>query len=128
MASEMIGVAQETEGRRAAGERPPTHFVRVLPGDVTVEVAEGETLMFAALRAGFRWPSVCGGEAVCTTCFVLIRKGLDAVVGPDDSEEDALELVRLRFSQDPESVRLACQLKVTGDGVELFRPGVRPIT
>ncbi len=114
----MIGVAAETEG----------HRVHVQPAGVYIEVGEGETMMSAAQRDGYRWPSVCGGTAECTTCFVVIKSGLEAVAGPDESEEVALELVRMRFPNNSESVRLACQLKVIDDGVEVFRPGVRPTT
>lgn len=102
--------------------------VHIRPAGAEIEIGEGETLMNAALRSGYRWPTVCGGQGNCTTCFVQIRKGLDRVVGPDVAEEAALELLRLRFARNPESVRLACQLKFKGGDVEVYRPGVRPLT
>ena len=39
--------------------------VRVEPAGVDIPVDDGETLMAAAVRAGYRWPTVCGGQAQC---------------------------------------------------------------
>ena len=82
-------------------------------------------MMAAARRQGYRWPSICGGQASCTTCFVQIVEGRDSVAPPEKLEYVALEFLRHKHSADPERVRLACQLRVTGDGVVVLRPGVR---
>ena len=47
--------------------------VRVEPIGVTFRLAEGETLIQAAWRQGYDWPTVCGGRAECTACHVLIE-------------------------------------------------------
>ena len=102
--------------------------VRVRPSGAEIPVAEGEGLMAAAVRNGYRWPSICGGEGRCTACFVQVEEGRAAVAPPEQAEVSALELVRLRFRADPDRVRLACQLRVFDNGVVVFRPGVRPLS
>jgi ferredoxin len=99
--------------------------VHVRPSGAVIAVRPGETLMTAARRQGYRWPSICGGEASCTTCFVQIVEGRDAVLPMEQPEYTALELLRQKFAADPDRVRLACQLHVQRGGVVVLRPGVR---
>jgi 2Fe-2S ferredoxin len=79
-------------------------------------VREGETLMAAALRAGYRWPTVCGGLAECGACAVRIA---------------ALEAARLatlpdrRLHPDAE-FRLACRMQPNGTDLVVHKKGVRP--
>ena len=36
--------------------------VRILPLDITIDAAPGDTLMGAAQAAGYYWPTACAGE------------------------------------------------------------------
>ena len=45
-----------------------------MPGEIELEVEDGEALMAAANRAGYYWPTVCAGDAVCTRCFMTSRR------------------------------------------------------
>jgi ferredoxin, 2Fe-2S len=99
--------------------------VHVRPGGAVIAVRPGETLMTAARRQGYRWPSICGGKASCTTCFVQIVEGRAAVLPMEQPEYTALEFLRHKFAADPDRVRLACQLHIQRDGVVVLRPGVR---
>jgi uncharacterized 2Fe-2S/4Fe-4S cluster protein (DUF4445 family) len=45
------------------------------PGNIEVEVPEGENLLRAAMRAGVHINASCGGEGVCGKCRVIIDKG-----------------------------------------------------
>lgn len=47
--------------------------VRFLPYNRTVEVERGENLLEAAVIAGIRISSACGGEGVCGKCKVIAR-------------------------------------------------------
>ncbi|MGH3629739.1 MAG: 2Fe-2S iron-sulfur cluster-binding protein [Sciscionella sp.] len=94
-----------------------------MPAGIDIEVADGESLMAAAERQGYRWPTVCGGQGTCQTCFVEVLGGADSC-----SKIGALEhegIAALRRPTDG-GIRLACQLRILGNGVTVLKRGVRP--
>jgi len=98
--------------------------VRVEPAGVDLDVGDGESVMHAAERQGYRWPTVCHGQAVCTTCFFEVVGGAGHLAPPEPLERRALAqspLTQLTAGD----VRLACQARVTGP-VTVRKPGVRP--
>lgn len=80
------------------------------PGERTIAVNPGDTLLDAIRRAGIRHASVCGGRGRCSTCRVRIERGDDALPSPADQERKTLDRVRA-----PSGVRLACQIHPTAD-------------
>jgi ferredoxin, 2Fe-2S len=99
--------------------------VTIVPGDLQIEVAVGETLAQAAWRQGFHWPTTCWGEMECTVCATVVIGG-EAAVEPASAEEEAAIRDRMpRFRQKP-GTRLACQLVVLSDGLVVEKEGVRP--
>src|SRR6516164_1866539 len=75
--------------------------VRILPAATVLET----------LRAnGIPHASVCGGRARCTTCRVLVTKGLEQLPEPSGLEAKALA----RIGATP-GMRLACQIRPTAD-------------
>lgn len=104
----------------------PTHFiVRVEPSGVSIEVRPGEALMAAAERQGYRWPTVCHGQAVCTACsIVLDDHNADAFEEPGPVELKGLELLAGRSFYEGKLVRLACQAKPIAD-TDVTKRGVR---
>ena len=94
---------------------PTIHF---LPDDRDVEVADGETILTASLRAEIPHAHACGGKARCSTCRVLVLDGVDMCGPRTDVEEDLAQ--QLQFGDD---VRLACQTTVRGD-MSIRRPVV----
>lgn len=98
--------------------------VRVRPLEVDIEVEPGETLIEAAWREGYFWPTVCYGQAECTACHVVVLAGAEHVsdIGPD--EEKALELLRSSGLRNLDGRRLACRLEVHGP-VTVEKRGVR---
>jgi ferredoxin, 2Fe-2S len=99
--------------------------VHVEPAGIDLHVADGETVMRAAERLGYRWPTVCHGQAVCTTCFFELVSGGEHLTPMSRVERAALAsspVVTLAAGV----VRLACQTGVTGD-VSLRKRGVRPV-
>ena len=103
-----------------------THPVHVMPVDVVFDVHAGESVFGAAARAGYSWPTTCGGLADCGSCISAITEGVDHCLAPGELEQETLRRVRPgRHSQDP-SFRLACQLQVCGP-VSLTKRGVRPV-
>jgi ferredoxin len=113
------------------GDQPPTaddttgaaQTVRVLPSGVEIEVAAGETVMAAAQRAGYRWPTVCGGQGMCRTCTAEVRECPERCSAIGELEREGIEALKRPTTGD---TRLACQVEVTGPGVVLFKRGVRP--
>lgn len=97
--------------------------VRVEPAGVQFDVALDESIMAAAVRQGYRWPTVCGGMGSCRTCFLTVVEGSSHLSPVLPYEQEGLnELGRART--DTSEVRLACQVKVTGDAV-VHKRGVR---
>ncbi|MEX0751216.1 MAG: 2Fe-2S iron-sulfur cluster-binding protein [Dehalococcoidia bacterium] len=99
--------------------------IRILPLDIEIEADRDETVMGAAQRAGYYWPTTCGGEGRCTTCACEVTEGLESLTAMGRAEQRSLVYER------GESVlrtptRLACQARVAGEGAVVVRkPGVR---
>lgn len=102
------------------------HSVAVEPRGIHFEVTEGETIMGAAERSGYRWPTLCHGDGTCSICWVEVTAGECHLSAVGDNERETLGLLspRLRATR---VVRLACQARVEGD-VTVRKPGVRPKT
>jgi ferredoxin, 2Fe-2S len=99
--------------------------VRVEPAGVTISVRPGETLMKAAERLGYRWPTVCHGQALCTACsIVLDDDNCDAFEAPEPLEQSGLALLTGRSFYQGKPVRLACQARPIAETVVIKR-GVR---
>ena len=73
-------------------------------GEKRIEVAAGESLLQAALRAGIPHYHTCGGNARCSTCRVVVRQGIENLIPPGRKETVLRRKVRF-----PETIRLACQ-------------------
>lgn len=101
--------------------------VRVEPAAMTVTLEPGESLLDAAFRAGWRWPSICHGNAECLVCWVQVIEGAENVVPPGPIERAALEVLAGRqanMAAPAAGTRLACQISFTGDAV-VKRVGLR---
>jgi 2Fe-2S ferredoxin len=96
--------------------------VRVLPSGIVMEAAAGESLLAAAQRQGLTWPTLCGGEASCRTCYVVVEAGAEHLPPPSDLEQRGIDdLARVVRAGE---IRLACQAVPTGD-LTVTRRGVR---
>ena len=98
--------------------------VRVEPAGVDIPVDDGETLMAAAVRAGYRWPTVCGGQAQCGVCVLTVVSPSD-LPAPSPLESGRLAVVPERVLWPDAVLRLACQLRVEDEGLVVFKRGVR---
>jgi ferredoxin, 2Fe-2S len=97
--------------------------VVVLPSGVEIQVEDGEKLMAAAVRQGYRWPTVCGGQGTCRTCFVRVEAGAELCSPIGSLEKEGIDALR----EPADGVtRLACQVEIAADGVRVFKRGVRP--
>lgn len=75
-----------------------------------VPVLPGATVLETFRANGIAHASVCGGRGRCTTCRILVTKGLDQL--PAASDLEAAALSRIGASG---GLRLACQIRPTAD-------------
>ncbi len=73
-------------------------------------VLPGATVLETLRANGIAHASVCGGRARCTTCRIMVTKGLDELPEPSALEAKALS----RIGASP-GMRLACQIRPTSD-------------
>jgi len=76
----------------------------------TIRVPSGWSVLEASRAHGIPHLSLCGGRARCSTCRVRITGDLANAPPPLDAERKTLERIRADAQ-----VRLACQLRPTGD-------------
>jgi adenylate cyclase len=76
----------------------------------TFPILPGATVLETLRENGIPHASVCGGRARCTTCRILVTKGLDKLPEPSGPEARALA----RIGATP-GMRLACQICPTTD-------------
>ena len=81
-----------------------------------IEVSENQSILDASLLAGISHFHVCGGNAKCSTCRVLIIEGDDHLTPP--SQKESFLKNQMHF---PPNVRLACQTHVVGSPIKLRR-------
>jgi uncharacterized 2Fe-2S/4Fe-4S cluster protein (DUF4445 family) len=89
--------------------------VSFLPDNRTVEVAQGTSVLSAAITAGIYVNSSCGGEGVCGRCKVVVSKG--KVLSRSSGHLTAEERGR--------GVYLACETQVASDCEVLIPPESR---
>lgn len=99
-------------------------IVKVVPSGITFEPSPDESILEAAWRSGLYWPTTCEGNGTCTVCVFTVLDGAGALSVRDQREADGLALVRRTMPGDPDSHRLACQARATGD-VTVRKVGVR---
>jgi adenylate cyclase len=76
------------------------------PGNHTVDLLPGATLLESIRAAGIPHASICGGRGRCSTCRVRVGEGAEHLPPPDEAEKKVLA----RVTESP-SVRLACQIR-----------------
>ncbi len=100
--------------------------MRVEPIGCDIAVRRGETLINAAWRAGYSWPTLCYGIGQCTACQCEVLDGLHLLSERTEAETHLLHNLNRRVRRaDPRRVRLACQVQISGD-VIVRKPGVKP--
>jgi adenylate cyclase len=97
-------------GVRAIVERRSHPPLLTHAGGRSVALIPGATVLETLREHGIPHASVCGGRARCTTCRVLVTKGLDALPEPETLEANALT----RIAATP-GMRLACQIRPVAD-------------
>jgi ferredoxin, 2Fe-2S len=98
-----------------------------MPLGAEILVEPDETVMEAAHRQGYYWPTVCGGRAECMACHLFIESGAEHALPPSPSE---VTLTRglVEKAKNPLPLRLACRLRVEGDMTVVKRAVRRRLT
>lgn len=81
-----------------------------------VDVKDNESILDASLKAGIPHYHVCGGNARCSTCRILVIDGPENLSAPNKREAALKE--RLGLS---DNIRLACQTYVLRESVTINR-------
>ena len=102
----------------------PTARVEVLPAGITLDVLPDETVLAAAQRLGYWWPTTCGGAAECGLCAFIPESGAEHFSPMMPEEEGMLAIIAPTLGKAGGDARLACQTRVNGDVVVVKR-GVR---
>lgn len=103
-------------GSKAATQTTPRHKVTLHfynnPGEERIiEVDEGTSILEACMENAIRLQHNCGGVCACSTCHVIIEKGMEHLPEMTDEEEEQLdEAVGLTLKS-----RLGCQCRIYGD-------------
>lgn len=79
--------------------------VTFLPGDITRQVPQGETIIRAAMAAGVHINASCGGDGVCGKCRVIIEAGI----------VEAERTEKISAQDWAKGYRLACKTRIGGD-------------
>lgn len=93
-----------------------------------IDVRAGETLIQAAWRAGYHWPTLCYAMGTCAACQCEVLDGLHLLSERTAAEVALLgDLNRRVRRANPRRVRLACQVTVRGD-ITVRKPGVKKLS
>ena len=86
---------------------PKVNYERI--GTVDIDCSD-RRLLDISLQNGIHHYHTCGGQAKCSTCRVLVVSGLSNTTPRTEAE---LHLAKRKGL--PDQVRLACQMRITGD-------------
>ena len=79
--------------------------------NVTCEALVGDNILEVALANGIDLQHNCGGVCACSTCHIIVKRGLKSLTEMEDDEGDQLdEAEGLTLDS-----RLGCQAKITED-------------
>ena len=96
-------------------EASTKHLIE-FPKEGCVYASPDQTILEAALAANVPLFHVCGGNARCSTCRVLIIEGEEFLTQPNEKEKHLNN--QMHF---PKHVRLGCQTRITGGPIKLTR-------
>ena len=106
----LIGAVFLAREIRDRVERRMDRVVTIAYPGRRVQVPRGWSVLEASRGYGIAHTSVCGGRARCSTCRVRVMSGLDRCAPPNEDEKRTLARIGA-----PDDVRLACQLRPSGD-------------
>jgi 2Fe-2S ferredoxin len=112
------------ETSTGAAGAPGRFIVKVLPLDVDLVVRLGESVMAAAQRLGYYWPTRCRGQALCTACLFEVVAGPESFSSVEPLEHSALSSVSGAPAKQTGRLRLGCQARPL-DAATILKRGVK---
>jgi adenylate cyclase len=106
----IVAIVMLARAGRAERERRLGRTVQLAYPDRRIEVPRGWSVLEASRAHDIRHLSMCGGRARCSTCRIRVEGDPAHLPPAGDAEQRTLQ--RIRAAPD---VRLACQLRPTGD-------------
>ena len=88
------------------------------PQGAEFDAPDGAVLCKALLEHGVNIEHACDMSCACTTCHVIVRKGLNSLEPAEEKEDDMLDKAWGLTSQS----RLSCQVKVDGEDLTIEIP------
>lgn len=88
------------------------------PDGVQFDVDPGANLCRALLKHGVEIEHACELSCACTTCHVIVRKGLNTLAPSEENEDDMLDKAWGLTAQS----RLSCQVAVGAADLEIEIP------
>ena len=88
------------------------------PDGVRFDVEPGANLCRALLKHGVEIEHACELSCACTTCHVIVRKGLNTLAPSEENEDDMLDKA---WGLTPQS-RLSCQIRVADQDLTIEIP------
>lgn len=107
----------KAEAQKTPRYKVTLHFYNSPGEERVIEVDEGTTILEACMENAIQLQHNCGGVCACSTCHVIIEKGMEHLPEMTDEEEEQLdEAVGLTLKS-----RLGCQCRIYGD-ITVFIP------
>ena len=98
------------KGEKLVSSQAPSEPASVqFQGHERVEVAEGMTVLHAAIRTGVDLSHYCGGNCSCGSCRIIVVSGGEFLTKPQHREALVLGPGRLKAGE-----RLGCQARIVG--------------
>jgi ferredoxin, 2Fe-2S len=97
--------------------------VTVMPSGCVFDVRPDETIIRAAWRNGYFWPTICNGDGTCKACVFRVEDGEEHLSAVESWEQEGLT----SLGHPPNAGtgwRLACQTRASGD-IRVRKAGVR---
>ena len=91
---------------------------QLCPQGAEFDADAGVTICDALLQQDIAIEHACEKSCACTTCHVVVRKGLDSLAEASDNEEDMLDKA---WGLEANS-RLSCQARVAGTDLTVEIP------
>ena len=88
------------------------------PQGAEFDVKEGVTICDALLGHGIAIEHACEKSCACTTCHVVVRKGVDSLEDATEAEEDMLDKA---WGLEAQS-RLSCQARMADEDLTVEIP------
>ena len=91
---------------------------QICPQGATIDAVKGESICRNLLDHHIEIEHACEQSCACTTCHVIVKKGLDSL---NESSEDEDDLLDMAWGLTPQS-RLSCQAIVDDDDIVIEIP------